>query len=147
MTRVVTGMANLGAPIALHNYGKTFLHACSHSKLTGSAPVLPLATERLCTPFGHIVQRKRLCSQTRHVVTTRSMVSNTVSDPQSKDGGSSWLRSSAVLASGGALPGLLLAWKWEQVSASDGTFSCCSGCCKGAAVVTFENRSLQRLCR
>lgn len=115
----VTGMANLSAPIALYNCGEAFLHACSHSKLIGRAPVLPLALRRLCKPFGHIRQRnQRLASPARHVLTTRSMVSNTDFNPQSKDGGSTWVGSSAVLALGGALPGLLLAWKWEQVGAS-----------------------------
>ena len=47
------------------------------------------------------------------------MASNTDMNQQTKTGGSAWLGSGALLALGGALPGLLLAWKWEQVAASD----------------------------
>ena len=131
MTRVVTGMAHLSAPIALQICGEAFPHACSRSKLIGRAPLLPLATGRLklCKPFGNIDQRnQRLASSTPRVHITRSMVSSKNLKPQSKDGGSAWLGSSAVLALGGALPGLLLAWKWEQVGASDDTPSWLSRC-------------------
>ena len=140
-------MVNLSAPIALHNCGEVFLHACSPSKVIGRAPVLPLATGRFCTPFGHINARKQLAPSSRHVLHIRSMVSDTDLKPQSKDGGSAWLGSSAMLASGGALPGLLLAWKWEQVGAYVVTLSRCIRCSKGAAAVTYKTESVKGLCR
>lgn len=111
-------IAKLNAPFVLQNSSKALMFACSHSRLLGRAPVSPFkaATGRW-TSFGQTNQRKRPAPITRRLLTTRNIISNTDLEPPGETGGSAWLGSSAVLALGGALPGLLLAWKWQQVQA------------------------------
>lgn len=69
--------------------------------------------------FGQSNQPIRRAPATRIQLVTRSMSSNTEmkqgSQTDQRTGGSSWIGNGAVLALGGALPGLLVAWKWDEI--------------------------------
>ena len=73
--------------------------------------------------FGQSNQPIRRAPATRIQLVTCSMSSNTEmkqgSQTDQRTGGSSWIGNGAVLALGGALPGLLVAWKWDEVVGSD----------------------------
>lgn len=87
------------------------------SGLTPRTPVLPLgsrlALRRSFTTFGQRKTLTRQCAPRSALI--RSMSSKVDAEVQSKAGGSAWIPSGVILALGGALPGLLLAWRWRQV--------------------------------
>ena len=117
-------MATLSAWGVLKSCGDANPYYFSHRTLSGRTPVMPfkLASGRPCT-FGQSNQPKQQAPTARQQLVTRSMSSRTELKQEPKTdqrtGGSSWIGNGAILALGGALPGLLLAWKWEEVVGSD----------------------------
>lgn len=122
-----TCMATLDTWGALQSCDYAVPNPFSHRTRSGRIPVIPckykLASGRLSCSFGQSNQPTRRAPATRPQIATRSMSSNTELEQESqtnqRTGGSSWIGNGAILALGGALPGLLVAWKWDEVAGSD----------------------------
>ncbi|KAL3161791.1 hypothetical protein ABBQ38_008883 [Trebouxia sp. C0009 RCD-2024] len=116
-------MATLDTWGALQSCDYAVPNPFSHRTRSGRIPVIPckykLASGRLSCSFGQSNQPTRRAPATRPQIATRSMSSNTELEQESqtnqRTGGSSWIGNGAILALGGALPGLLVAWKWDEI--------------------------------
>ena len=116
-----SGMVAQGASSAIQNHVLVngIRRNCTRSGLTKATPLLPLGSRlayRIRRSLTTFQQRKILTRQSApNSIFITAMSSKLDAETQSKAGGSAWIQSGVVLALGGALPGLLLAWRWRQV--------------------------------
>ncbi len=89
--------------------------ACRHGSLTSTSARKPLGRKyKLRTNFGQRGLRINLSTRRWGGLQVRAVRESSMQKSEAKKG-SSWVSSGVLLAFGGALPGLVLASKWQQV--------------------------------
>lgn len=97
--------------------------ACRHGSVTSTSAKQPLwRSYKLRTNFGQRGLRINLFTQRWGGLQVRAVRESSMQKSEAKEG-SSWVSSGVLLALGGALPGLVLASKWQQVQIQSET--CC----------------------
>jgi len=108
--------ASVAPNILRHVSSRPFVKpACRPGSLTRTSVRQPLCRAyKLRTNFGQRGLRINLFTIRWGGLQVRAVRESSMQNPEAKKG-SSWVSSGVLLAIGGALPGLVLASKWQQV--------------------------------